>query len=372
MNKNILYIHQASELYGSDKTLLDLLTHVDKSKYKPYVILPNKGLLTDELEKLNIPVYIMPVMKISRGMNKFNFIALLKNLNSLYKIKQLDKKIKFDIIYSNTLATLLGAIYSLLFSKKHIWHIHEIIEKPKFLSFFFAWIVNISSNKVIFNSTQSYNHLTSKLERLTKFSIVVHNGISPNTNSMIKKNEMEFKLALIGRIHKWKGHLLLIDAFKNLTQKYRNISLYIVGSNVPGNDSFKIELNDKISEYKLNNKIHFIEFCKDISNIYNLMDIIIVPSINPEPFGMVTIEAMNHMRPVIASAHGGTLDIINDNEDGLLFEPNNSKDLEKKIALLIDNPEKRNKISKAGYEKVKSKFSVENYVTKITELYDQL
>jgi glycosyltransferase involved in cell wall biosynthesis len=55
-----------------------------------------------------------------------------------------------------------------------------------------------------------------------------------------------------------------------------------------------------------------------------------------------------------------------------LFEPNNSKDLEMKIAYLIDNPGKRNKISKAGYEKVKSKFSIENYVTKITELYDKL
>jgi glycosyltransferase involved in cell wall biosynthesis len=372
MSKNILFIHQASELYGSDKTLLDLLTNIDKSKYKPFVILPNKGLLTDELEKLNIPIYFMPVMKISRGMNKFNFIALLKNIYSLYKINQLDNKIKFDIIYSNTLATLLGAFYSVFFSKKHIWHIHEIIEKPKILSYFFAWIVYFTSNKVIFNSTQSFMFLTSKFKRLTNFSIVVHNGISPIANSQIKKNEIDFKLVLIGRIHKWKGHLLLINAFKNLTLKYKNINLYFVGSIVPGNESFKFEIKDKVKELNLNDKIYFIDFCKDISSIYNLMDIVIVPSIEPEPFGMVTIEAMNHMRPVIASAHGGTLDIINDNEDGVLFEPNNSKDLEKKIAYLIDNPEKRNKIAIAGYEKVRSNFSVENYVKKITEIYEQL
>lgn len=372
MSKNILFIHQASELYGSDKTLLDLLTNIDKSKYKPFVILPNKGLLTDELEKLNIPIYFMPVMKISRGMNKYNLIALLKNIYSLYKIKQLDNKIKFDIIYSNTLATLLGAFYSVFFSKKHIWHIHEIILKPKIASFFFSWIVNLSTNKIIFNSTQCQKNLVKQNKKLKSKSIVVFNGIKILNKPSLKQQEEILKIGLIGRIYKLKGHHLLLDSFAELTKKYKNISLYFIGSCIPGFNEYKLELLDKIKDYNLTDKVHFIDFSIDISSVYNSMDIIIVPSINPESFGMVTIEAMNHMRPVVASAHGGTLDIINDNEDGILFEPNNSNDLEKKISYLIDNPEKRNKIAIAGYEKVRSKFSVENYVKKITEIYEQL
>jgi glycosyltransferase involved in cell wall biosynthesis len=266
----------------------------------------------------------------------------------------------------------LGAIYSLFFSKKHIWHVHEIILEPKIASFFFSWFVNLSADKIIFNSTQCQKNLVKQNKKLKSKSIVVYNGIKILNKSFLKQQEDLFKIALIGRIYKLKGHHLLLNSFAELTKKYNNISLYFIGSCIPGFNEYKIVLLDKIKQYNLIDKVHFIDFSIDISNVYNSMDLIIVPSVNPESFGMVTIEAMNHMRPVIASAHGGTLDIINDNEDGLLFEPNNSKDLEMKIASLIDNPEKRNKISKAGYEKVKSKFSIENYVTKITELYDQL
>ena len=60
--KNILFIHQSAELYGSDKTLLLLLKYLDKSKYNPLVVLPNEGPLKQELEKENILVVIAPVL----------------------------------------------------------------------------------------------------------------------------------------------------------------------------------------------------------------------------------------------------------------------------------------------------------------------
>ena len=74
MIKKILFIHQSSELYGSDKTLLDLLKGIDRSRFNPYVILPYEGLLSVELEKCNIEIFYLPVMKISRGIKLYNFI----------------------------------------------------------------------------------------------------------------------------------------------------------------------------------------------------------------------------------------------------------------------------------------------------------
>ena len=66
--KNILFIHQSAELYGSDKTLLLLLKYLDKAKFYPVVILPNDGPLKNELEKVNIEVHIAPVLKLYRKM----------------------------------------------------------------------------------------------------------------------------------------------------------------------------------------------------------------------------------------------------------------------------------------------------------------
>ena len=111
---NILFIHQSAELYGSDKTLLLLLKHLDKTKFYAVVVLPNEGILKDELEKENIKVVIAPVLKLSRKMftpkNIFNFLKDIKKGISI--LDKLNKEHNFEIVYSNTLAVLLGMIFA--------------------------------------------------------------------------------------------------------------------------------------------------------------------------------------------------------------------------------------------------------------------
>ena len=112
--KNILFIHQSAELYGSDKTLLYLVVNLDKKKFFPIVIIPNEGPLKTELEKENIKVIIAPVLKLYRKM--FTPSNLFKFGKDYFKgtktIKAIKKEHKIDFIYSNTLAVLLGFFYS--------------------------------------------------------------------------------------------------------------------------------------------------------------------------------------------------------------------------------------------------------------------
>ncbi len=373
MIKKILFIHQSSELYGSDKTLLDLLKGIDRSKFNPYVILPYEGLLSVELEKCNIEIFYLPVMKISRGIKLYNFIGLIRNLYSLLALYRLDRRIGFDIIYTNTLASFLGGCYSIIFNKIHIWHIHEIIQKPKFISKFFAYFTEKTSIKLIFNSNASYNHMFSENSKISEKSTVIFNGVTLLENSRLKAQDKLIYIGLIGRIHSWKGQELLLRAFYNLTKKYDQIRLKFIGSAVKGLEFHKTNLEKIINqELYLNDKVQFIEFTKEIGKIYSELDIVVVPSIEPEPFGMVTIEAMNHMRPVLAAGHGGTLDIIQDNACGVLFEPNNQIDLEDKLSLLILDSELREKIAKNGYQRVKDQFDVKQYVSKIEEVYESI
>lgn len=110
----ILFIHQSAELYGSDKTLLLLLSKLDKSKFKSVVVLPFDGPLKVELEKENITVLIAPVIKLYRKMfspkNMVSFFQQIKK--AVATLDELNTTYKFDLIYSNTLAVLLGIIYA--------------------------------------------------------------------------------------------------------------------------------------------------------------------------------------------------------------------------------------------------------------------
>ena len=102
--KKVLFVHQSAELYGSDRTLLLLMKHINRQKFHPIVVLPNEGPLKIELEKEKIEVHIAPVIKLHRKMFKpQNFIGFLKQLKQGFSIlNHLNKIHQFDLVYSNT------------------------------------------------------------------------------------------------------------------------------------------------------------------------------------------------------------------------------------------------------------------------------
>jgi hypothetical protein len=178
MTKTILFIHQSVELYGSDKTLFFLVKGIMKNNnFNVVVALPGEGPLKKLLEKNNIKVIVTPVINISRKMFTLKHLLSLPFYiaSSIKKLKKELGDLKIDIIHSSTLAVLLGAFYSKKYKINHIWHIHEIIEKPKAVSYFFAYLVNHFSNVVVFNSNASKQFLCKKLSSLQKKSIVVLN-----------------------------------------------------------------------------------------------------------------------------------------------------------------------------------------------------
>jgi len=102
------------------------------------------------------------------------------------------------------------------------------------------------------------------------------------------------------------------------------------------------------------------------------MDIYVHPSLLPEPFGLVVIEAMAAGKAVVATAHGGPCEIIEDGVSGYLIEPNNPQALAEKINLLLGQSELKHRIEKAGKRRVDEVFSVERYMEELEEVYETL
>ena len=379
----ILFIHQSSELYGSDKTLLLLLKHLDKTKFCPVVVLPNNGPLKVELEKLNITVILAPVIKLYRKMftpkNILRFFVEIKLASKT--LDDLNKQYHFDIVYSNTLAVLLGIFYAKKRKIKHIWHVHEIIESPKvFTKLFLKFLAQKSNTKIVYNSiaTQKFWDVNTKI---SSKSLVIQNGLEiPNTKmsesevlefreKFFKANKNEVVIALVGRISRWKGQLVLLKAFLELCKMHQNITLVFVGSTPPNQEFFLEKLNKQIQEYQISEKTIIIPFQEAISEIWQSIDIAVVPSIDPEPFGLVAIEAMLAKKPVVGSNHGGLTEIIVNEETGFLVKPNNQTALSGALQKLIVNPKLRIAFGEKGYQRATDEFSMESYVNSFEDLF---
>ena len=368
---NILFIHQSAELYGSDKTLLLLLKHIDKTRFYPVVVLPNEGPLKSELDKENIKVVIAPVLKVYRKMfTPQNILKFVKDIKKgVDALDILNKHHHFDIVYSNTLAVLLGIIYAKKRKIKHLWHVHEIIVHPKVIASIFPKILMRYSNLVICNSNATQNNLTVRIPELKSKTKVIYNGMELNSeNKAVAQktdfgfNETDIIITLVGRISRLKGHKLLLDVFTNHLIKNENIKLLFVGSPVEGQEQYLDEIQNSINRNKLQTKVKILPFLNDLNGIWSITDIAIMPSTEAESFGLVAVEAMLAKKPVVGSNLGGLSEIVINNETGLLFDPNSKEALLEALFKLIESPSLRSEFGEKGYERAIKEFSITKHV----------
>ena len=172
----------------------------------------------------------------------------------------------------------------------------------------------------------------------------------------------EKKIVLVpGRLTSWKGQELLIEAINlvKIELGYEAFQVVILGSD-QGRDLYKKKLIRLTEQYRLNNQIKFISHCKDMALAYKVSDIVISPSIEPEAFGRVAVEAQSMEKLIIASNIGGSNETIVNDKTGFLFNSGDAKSLSKRIIQAITMDESAIKlIGKEGRKNIIKKFNVE-------------
>jgi len=374
-------------MYGSSKVLLSLVLQLQNNseEWNPIVCMPlEEGPLKDILKKENIHIIEMPAVKLTRAMlTSFNIIGLFREYFKAKKIfKKETKGILISCIQSNTLATLFGAFYCVFHKPKHIFHVHEIMDRPKTASFFFKNLLLLFSDYVVYNSTATQDFYNGMAGRLRKKSTTIVNGVDRTEKSTslseikeIRKNyfqanDQHFLIGLVGRINRLKGHQLLLNAFIEVSKKHPNAKLCFVGSPPPNQELYLTNLQSEVQQSKVAEKVSFIDFQENIFSIVESLDLIIVPSTEPESFGLIVVEAMLAKKAVIGSNIGGISTIIDHEKTGLLFEANNKEELSTAITRLINDNSLKASMEEKGFQKAKEHYSTNTMYIKFNQLYN--
>jgi len=238
--------------------------------------------------------------------------------------------------------------------------------------------IMVRSDLVIAGSNFIFSHIKENYSDLLKFKkkfLVIFRGINvdyfdpsskldEDEKKLLKKWEInkEKKIILVpGRLTSWKGQEMLIEAV-NLTKielGYEAFHLVILGSD-QGRDLYKKKLTRITEQHRLTNQIKFIDHCKDMSLAYQVSDIVISPSIEPEAFGRVAVEAQSMEKLIIASNIGGSNETIINEKTGFLFEAGDPNSLSKRIIQAITMDDTSLKLmGKEGRKNVIKKFNVE-------------
>lgn len=169
---------------------------------------------------------------------------------------------------------------------------------------------------------------------------------------------------MVGRINKAKGQYLLIEAVSKIRNE--NVNAYFVGHEMK--EGYIEELKTLAVDLGVSGQIHFLGFMKNPHHFFQVSDAIVMAS-KRETFGLVVIEAMQVQTAVIGSNSGGVVEIIDNEETGLLFEAQNTDALAGAIEKLMGDKTFLQKISKAGQEKCDKKFSNEKQFIKLSEIF---
>ena len=166
----------------------------------------------------------------------------------------------------------------------------------------------------------------------------------------------------------WKGYQILIKALSKVKHDFQCV---LIGAG-DGNKKFQKILINKIIQSKLESKIRLINSTRDIQAAMILGDLIIMPSLTPEPFGRIVLEAQALGKIPIAFEHGGASETIIDGKTGFLAEPLKVGSLSEKISFALSlKPQKREKIGEFAKKFVSRNYSHDKMCNLTISLYKQ-
>lgn len=383
MKKKILYLITQSELGGAGKYVLDLVKNL-KDEFEVSVAFGeqgDEGELAKLLKEKEISYYSLPSLK--------REINLSSDFRAIIEIRKLIRKIKPEYLHLNSSKiSILGSIAGKLCRipkivyTAHGWVFNEPLPPAKkkkyeklerFTAKFKHYIICVSD----FDRISAIEHQICDEKKL----ITIHNGIKkPNYlareeartkiislihNEKFQITESDFIVGSIGNLYANKGFEYLIQSIKVLVDNGVNVKTIIIGEGEERDD-----LINWISQLRLEKNVILLGRIDKASELLKAFDMYVCSSVK-EGLSYTVIEAMMAKLPIVATNVGGNPELITNNKEGLIIEPQNSEQITSAIIKLLNSPEKCTQLSQNAREKAEREFKIEKMVEETRKIYQK-
>lgn len=382
----VLIVHSPADLYGASRSLLRLVTDMRSSGIDVGVVLPEEGELSKRLKACGAVIFLRPsLVKLERqSLNstvaKLRFCLSLIS-DALYHTA-LMLKWKPDIVHTNVSIIPASAVASTMLLRPHLWHIRENFAEFPQMWKLYRHVMGAFSTRIVCNSRVTAAQM--KGSRGDHRVRVVYNGLDGFEFRNFSREAVEAwrrrlspdggpLIGVVGRIRLVrKGQEVFLDAACRLARAHPNARFVCIGDAYPGNESHVRELLTRAEAAGLADRFIITGDIDDIGPATAALDISVMPSIVPEPFGNVVMEAMCLGKPVIASSNGGASEQVVDGVTGLLVPAGDSGALAEAIGSLLLDPARADAMGKAGLRRFAEMFSSQQTYAEICRIYDEV
>jgi len=274
-----------------------------------------------------------------------------------------------DVIYTNTMTVCVGALSARLLRRPHVWHIREFGREDFGLIFDLGErvalrLMDLLSSIIIANSQA----VASKFRPFfgSKKVKVVYSSVTAKRKNVMNAFPVpkgtDVRCVTVGSISKSKGQEDAVLATAELRRLGLQPILWIVGGTV--DQDYERHLHLMVRDLGLQKFVRFVGEMDDAFEAMLRVDVVLVCS-RSEALGRVTIEGMLAGKPIVGTRSGGTLELIREGFNGLLYNPGDYRELADKICYLHDNPGEAQRMGENGREWAQPRFSQTAFATKV-------
>ena len=360
---------------GVERGTIEMAEAIKRKGWKSIVI-SNGGNMVGHLKRLGVEHYDIQVN------NKiiFKWPIIKKQLKNIF----LDEDINIVHVRSRVPAWLALSIAKKL-NIKTVSTIHSRFKPKNFLKYFYNKKM-LNADQIIAISQYIKDTILSdyKIRNIEKKLSVIYRGVDLNifNNSSVSQYRIiqeaerislpyDKKIIMLpARATSWKGHKILIDAVAKI--RNRDFILVLLGAS-DGSKNFVDDLHNHCRQNSLEQNVRIVSWSNDMPASLMLADVVVMPSIVPEPFGRISVEAQSMGRPIVAFNHGGAKETILNNATGWLAEEINSISLSENIQkALAMNEKERKAFAQRTRVHIKNNFSKEQMCNQTLEIYKNL
>ena len=373
---NILFLDQYGDRVGGGQIiLLDILEKFRSSEqWNIFISVPSEGKFTDKLKQRNFNYNCTPSWQPTSLesvviLDVFRYV--LSSIKSTFYLSQKVKEYDIDVVYCNGGRTFLtGAFLSILFSVKVFFHLHLILEtRQKRAVTLFGRAPGVQSIIAV-SSTLEAQYQKDNIHN--KIAIIA-NWVSPALYQIPRiKRDVSFsspvRIGVVGQISRAKGQWTILESFKQ-SKEILPLQFYIFGDPLQSEPEswadFQIDIEALCRKgWDITNA----GFKNDTVQIYDNLDLLIIPSIVPEAFGLTAIEAMVRGVIVIANRSGALPEIIQNRCNGLLYNAENYNELLDLLEQVIDNRYDIQALREEGFKSVSDFYHPDKQLSKLYDI----
>jgi glycosyltransferase involved in cell wall biosynthesis len=384
----ILFYNHTGQVSGAERVLQMILKGLDRGQYQCVVACPENSRL---FELMNAAGERTRGLRQLEARFTWRPDRLLRYLSSFVQVIRNARTVVNeeapDAIHANSIrAGIVMAAATTGLRVPVIWHGHDILPRHPLSTVVRLFALLSARNRVLAVSQAVVMGFRGAMLKAFARRVpirVIHNAVDlerfkPNsetrvpTRATLGLTEAQPVIGMVGQLTSRKGQLELIESFARVTREIPGAILLIVGEPLFNRDEeYAEELRRRTASLGIDDRVRFLGARSDVPQLMRAMDVLVVNS-HEEPFALTVLEGLASGVAVVATAVGGTPEMITNGENGRLVPARDNEALAESLITLLHEPELRAWLGHNARQVAEARFSTDRFLREVDTFYMQL